>query len=467
VKHRVAVVGGGVAGLAAAYELTERAERLPDGIDLVCLEAGSAPGGTIRSAREQGFLCESAANGFLDDSPATLTLVRRLGLASRLVRARAEAARRFVYRDGRLREMPLSPTDFLRSDVLSLAGKARALVEPLVPCRRAEGEESVHAFARRRVGRRAADVLMDAMVTGMYAGDARRLSLEATFPKLRRMEREHGSLFRALRARRRRARDAAEPAVGTLTSFVDGMQELTDAMAAALGPGLRLGARVTRLSDLGNRGFRVHLAEGAPFDVHAVIVACPAWSAAPIVEPVEPRAARALEGIPCAALAVVHLGYREDALGPFARGFGFLVPRRQGPRILGALWASDIFDGRAPAGSILVSVMIGGALDPAATELSDDELVSLARADLQRVAGVVVAPWFVRVVRHPRGIPQYELGHLGRLEAIEEGLRRHPGLWLTGTSLRGISVNACVEDAPRVAERALEFLAYPSRAAAL
>jgi oxygen-dependent protoporphyrinogen oxidase len=163
----------------------------------------------------------------------------------------------------------------------------------------------------------------------------------------------------------------------------------------------------------------------------------------------------------------VHLGYRRDALGDVAEGFGFLVPRGEGPRILGALWASDIFEGRAPAGGLLITVMIGGAHDPAAVELKDESLIALARADLERTMGLLVAPYFSRIIRHPRGIPQYDVGHVARLAAIDRRLEAFPGLWLGGSALRGISVNSCVSEAPRLAEAALEFFASSESAAAV
>jgi oxygen-dependent protoporphyrinogen oxidase len=460
----VVVVGGGVAGLAASHAIEERARRLGFDLELQCLEATDRPGGNIRTTREKGFLCEWGATGFLDNAPETLALARRLGLEARLVRAHAAAARRFILRKGKLREVPLGPGAFLTSRVLSPWGKLRLLLEPLAPARRDRGTESIHAFASRRIGRAAADVLVDAMVSGVFGGDARRLELETTFPKMRRMESEHGSLFRAMLAGRKRARAtggaAGGPAGpgGTLTSFRDGLQELIDALALALGPGLRLETPVTRLSTLGDRGFRVHLREGAPLDVDAVVLACPAWCAAPLVETMDGELAGALADIPSAPLAVVHVGYRRDAVGPQPDGFGFLVPRGEGPRILGALWPTCMFDGRAPEGSSLTTVMVGGAHDPALAALPEADLLRLVREDLAATLGIHANPYFERIIRHPRGIPQYTLGHRERLEAVERRLAALPGLWITGNSLRGVSVNACVAETPGVAEAALSFL---------
>lgn len=464
-RPRVAVIGAGVSGLTVAFELSERAQRLPGGIDLVCLERSPRTGGNILTIARDGFVCEWGPNGFLDNSPPTLTLVRRLKLTERVVRAEETSARRFIFRAGRLREAPATPPRFLRSDILPWGSKLRVLMEPLIPSKRDDRDESVFEFASRRIGRGAASVLVDAMVTGIYAGDVRSLSLPATFPKMRQMEAEHGTLFRAMLARRRAARESGEsgggPAGpgGTLTSFRGGMQELTDTLAAKLGGRLRLSARVESVGDLGRRGFRVHQAEGAPLDVDAVVLACPAWHAAPLVAPMDPELSGAMTGIGSASLAVVHLGYRDGTFGETPNGFGFLVPRGQGLRILGTIWASCVFPGRAPRGSVLLTSMIGGAHDPAAVELDDKTLVAAVREDLRRAMEIHADPFFVEIMRHPRGIPQYNLGHPERVRAIERRLGEHPGLFVSGNSYHGISVNACVEEAPRVAEAVLDHLA--------
>jgi len=461
----VVVVGGGVSGLTVAYEILERSQRLAERVDVLCLEAGDRAGGNIRSERVDGFLCEAGPTGFLDNAPATVTLARRLGLAERIVRARPEAANRYIYRAGALRKVPLDPLSFVRSGILSPRGKLRLLGEPLAR-RSQKDDESVHEFAARRIGTEAASVLVDAMVSGVYAGDSRQLSLAATFPKMHRMERDHGSLFRAMLAKRKRARaegsdDGGGPAGpgGVLTSFRDGLEELTRALADSLGDRLRLGTPVEQVSSMGWRGIRVLPAHGAPIDADAVVLCCPAWRAAPIVRSLDASLHEAIDAIPSAPLAVVHTGFRTLALGGQPAGFGFLVPRGQGPRILGSLWITQIFDGRATDGASLFTSMVGGAHDPEAADLADDKLLSVVLGDLGRVMGITVRPYFTRVVRWPRGIPQYVLGHPQRLRTIEERVRRYPGLFIAGNSYHGISVNACVEEAPRVAEAVLEHLA--------
>lgn len=469
-ERTVVVIGGGVAGLATAYEIVQRSRGT---VDVVCFEAARRPGGNIRSDREEGFVCEWGPNGFLDNVPATLDLVERLGLARRLLPSDEAAARRYIFRAGKLRKLPGGAASFLTSDVLSWPGKLRVLTEPFRGAPRLPEEAgSVYDFAARRIGKEAASVLVDAMVSGIYAGNARALCLRSTFPKMWAMESQHGSLTRAMLARRKEAKSGAGPSGGPsgpggrLTSFLDGLQELTDALALALGRSLRLGAAVSRVSDMGVRGFRVHPAEGAPIDASAVVLACAAPQAAALVQSMDGELARAMAGVPEASLAVVHLGFDAAELGRPLDGFGFLVPRRQGPRILGTLWTSSIFPMRAPADKALLTTMIGGAHDPEAVTLPDERLVDLVRLDLQATMGLAATPRFVRIYRHPRGIPQYDLGHQDRLEAIDSRLREHPGLFVSGNSYRGISVNACVEEAPKLAESALALVARRRSAAA-
>ena len=463
---RVVVVGAGISGLGAAFEILDRGERFPWPLELVCIDRAERAGGHIRSVRDAGFLCEWGPTGFLDNVPATLTLVRRLSLETELMPAREDAHTRFLYRRGALRKLPTSPFDFLRSGVLSPWGKLRVLGEALVRKRTASADESVHDFAARRIGAEAAETLIDAMVGGIWAGDTRQLSLKAAFPKMAEMERLHGGLFRAMLAGRKKGRDESEQEGGgspfgpggTLTSFRGGMQTLTDALAAALGDRLRLNTGVTAISDLGERGFRVHLEEGAPLEADAVVLATPTFVSSGLLREMDAGIASVLDSIPYAGLAVVHLGFAYETLDSGPQGFGFLAPRGEKMRSLGSLWPSDIFVGRAPSGLRLTTTMIGGAHDEDAVRLDDEELTRIVLDDLRTAMGFVVAPRFKRVVRHHRAIPQYTLGHLDRVAAIEQALAARPGLEIGGNGMYGLSVNSCIEEAGPLAERILDLL---------
>lgn len=451
----VVVIGAGIAGLSVAWELSSRDGMLPEGAGVTVLEASPRAGGNIRTERRDGYLCEWGPTGFLDDAPATLDACRRLGLGPRLTPANEAAARRFIVRGGKLRELPKGPLSFLASDVLTLRGRLRVFGEPFVPQRRNDADESVFEFAKRRIGAEAARVLVDALITGIWAGDAERLSLPSALPKLAALEREHGGLVRGMIARKGKGGGAAGPA-GRLTSFPDGLEELPAAFVASLGDRLRLGVRVSGI-ERREGGYRIAIDGAAPIDASAVVLACPSWFAAPVVSGLDAALSEQIDGIPTVAVAVVHLGLaRKDAAG--LQGFGFLIPRGETPSVLGVLLPSNIFPERAPDGQALATVMLGGARDPAAVDASDAELVRRAMSVLSSVAGIRGEPGFCSIIRHARAIPQYVLGHAARLTAIEARVREFPGLFLAGNSYRGIAINACIADAPKVAESVASFL---------
>ena len=466
-KKRIVIAGGGIAGLSIAWAIKQRAPE----IDIVLLERGPRPGGNIRTDHIDGYVCEAGPDGFLDSAPATLTLVRDLSLNSRLLPSNDQARRRYIFRNGRLSEVPSSPGAFLKTPLLSARAKLRVLCEPFAAARR-DDDESIIDFAARRIGSEAATVLVDSMVSGIYAGDAAALSLKACFPKMRQIEDEHGSLVRGLIATRRTRKRSDTPGApaGRLTSFIGGMSDLIDALTRALGPMVHTSTAVTsihhnRTPSLSpgtppGRAYRVATSQGT-LDADAVVLSGPAAESARIVRGLDGPLATAIEGIPTAPLAVVCLGFDEAAIRRETEldGFGFLVPRGEGIRILGALWETSIYQHRAPAGKVLIRVMIGGARDPDAVSLCDADLRRVVRSDLKRTMNVSTVPEFVRVTRHTRGIPQYVLGHDARMQRIKALLQPYHGLFVAGNSYRGVSINACIADAPSVADAALRAIA--------
>lgn len=460
---RAVIAGGGIAGLSIAHAIRQRDRS----VDVVVLEGQDRVGGNIRTEVLEGYRCEWGPDGFLDNAPATLALAHAVGLGPRLLPSRDEARRRFIFRNGRLHEVPTSVSAFVRSPLLSLRGKARLALEPLA--RRRDGQdESIHEFASRRIGDEAASVLVDSMVSGIFAGDARALSLRACFPRMWQLETDHGSLVRAMIATRgtRRKDDAVGAPAGRLTSFAAGMAELPEAIARTLGGALKTGTALLQLrkgrqreafATSGASGFTAGSSAGT-MDADAVVLAGPSDQSAQIISGFDSTLGSLVAGIAAAPLAVVCLGYDAAALaaerGPLD-GFGFLVPRREGPRILGALWESSIYSNRAPEGKALLRVMIGGAADPGATDLDEEALLATVRADLTRTMGLSLAPEFVRIIRHRRGIPQYTKGHVARLQRIDSLLKAHPGLFLAGNSYRGVAINSCIAEADSIAERVL------------
>ncbi len=470
--QRIVIIGGGIAGLSTALYLRDGAAALPGGLEISVLEAGSRVGGNIRTDYCDGFTVERGPNGYLDNAPATAALVERLGLTSEVQKADDRASKRFLYRDGRLHLLPTGPLGFLRSRVLSPRGRARLLFEPLAR-RKAEGvvDETIYEFASRRIGAEAADVFIDAMVSGIFAGDTRKLSLASTFPKLAEMEAEHGSLARAMLARIRARRAEAGEQIraggptgpgGTLTSFRRGLDTLIDRLAGELHGLIRCHHEVAAIEPTASSrspfGWRIAPTAGQTLDANAVVVAIPSPRAAPLLTAVDRTLGKAVAQIPTASLAVIALGYDAAAISGPLDGFGYLIPRGEGLRSLGCLWDSSIFPGRAPEDKALMRVMIGGAHDPDAAELDDRSLLSIVAADVEATMGLTAAPSLSRVYRHPIGIAQYVRGHRARLDTIHERLGELSGLWVTGSSFHGSSMNACIEQAAALAREIRAFL---------
>lgn len=463
---RIVIAGGGIAGLSIAWAIRRRD---PDA-EIQVLERSARTGGYIRTEHLDGYICESGPGGFLDNAPATLELVREAGLESRLLPSADAARKRYIVRAGRLSEVPTSVAGFLKSRLLSARGKLRMAWEPFAPPR-PEGEESIFEFASRRVGHEAASVLVDPMVSGVFAGDAQALSLRACFPRMWQLEEDHGGLFRALLATRRsRRRDAALGAPsGRLTSFVGGMSDLTDGLTQGLGTAVRTSTAVVGLRTREGSTIRPDAASARRYAVSttagtieadAVVLSGPASESSTVLSGLDPVLGALLQTIPTAPLAVVCLGYDTQDIASQCdlAGFGFLVPRTEGVRILGALWETSNYRNRAPANKTLLRVMIGGARDRQAVSLSDGELLQVVAQDLARTMGVSAAPEFVRIIRHPRGIPQYVKGHLAKVRRIDTMLEAHAGLFLAGNSYRGVSINSCIAEAERVADAVLQSL---------
>lgn len=442
-SYQAAVVGGGVTGLCTAFYLS----RILGSDQVVVLEASKRLGGQTQTSREDGFVCDWGPNGFLDREPLTLQWIDDLGLSGQLVRANEAAAHRFILRDGELKEIPLSPPRFLTSSVLSLPGRLRVLGEPLIRSKTSE-TESLWGFGARRIGREAADYMIDPMASGIFGGDAKKLALAACFPRMVAMEHEHGSLFAAMLAKRKQKKNvsAAGPA-GVLTSFARGIGYLPEQIAKRSDFEVRTGTAVKGLRETAD-GFVVELESGL-LECRFLVIALPAYTAAVIVGDFDRTLSTTLSQIPFASMTVLCTGYRREKVGHDLNGFGFLVPRNQGRRVLGCIWTSSVFPGRSPEGWIQLRTMIGGAGDPDAINLSDKELVELFQNDVGPLLQIDSDPEFLQIYRWPRAIAQYNIGHLERLRQIEAAEQRHPGLVLAGNSYRGVGLNDCVVSAHR------------------
>jgi oxygen-dependent protoporphyrinogen oxidase len=465
--RRVVIAGAGITGLVAAHRLLEK----EPGLDVALLEAAGRSGGNMGTESVDGFLFERGPNGFTDAVPSTLELARGLGLVERLIASGPLAKRRYLLKRGKLHALPSGPLGLLASPLLSVRGRLRLITEPLRGPASPEMEESVAAFGRRRLGREATFTLLDPFVTGVYAGDMERLSMAAAFPRAVALEREHGSLLKGLaaraRARRKEAAGGGAPAggglAGTLHSFRGGLQDLADALESRLGGRARLRAPVEAVRRKG-AAYDVVLRDGSSLPADAVVAAMPAPRAATLFSAWNADLSNALEEIPYAPVAVVCLGYPRERIAHPLDGFGFLVPRDQGLRTLGAIWVSSVFPEHAPEGAASLRVLLGGARDPEVVGLSEEDLRSLVLAEVGPVLGIRGEPSAWRVYRYPVGIPQYNIGHSKRLRRIDGWLRSLPGLFLTGNAYRGVGLNDCVAEGGRVAGEVLSYLDRSSAA---
>jgi protoporphyrinogen/coproporphyrinogen III oxidase len=475
--RRLVVIGGGISGLAAAWSAhrtleghraieahrtIENSPAVGPRTEVLLLEAEDAVGGKVRSVVRDDWLVEHGPTGYLDNEAAVDRLVAAAGIDR--IPANAAAARRFLVRGGALREIVPHPLRFARSGLLSPLGLLRLAGETFLPRRSDGADESVWEFARRRLGREVADRLIAPMVLGVFAGDARRISLRSAFPRMRELEEEYGSLIRALIHLQRRGSSGgpAGPA-GVLTSFAGGLQALPHALATRAPFPIRTSARVEGIHPGERGGWRIAVAgDGEAVPADAVVLACEAWRARPLLLPFAPSLARALEPIPHPPVIVAALGFGAEARARTPHGFGALIARPEGFRILGVLWDTHLFAGRSPDGHILMRAMLGGAVDSEAAALDDAQVLQAVRGDLRRLLGIEEPPLFSEIVRWPRAIPQYEIGHGDRVAEAESALAelsaRHPGLELAGNYLHGIAFGKAARAGEEAGVRAARTL---------
>lgn len=454
---RVVIVGAGVSGLTTAVSILHQAKGLGFSPEVLVLDCAERPGGKMWSEREAGFVVEHGPNGFLDGKPEALELAHSLGLEQSLIRASPFAKKRFIVRNGRLCKLPESPQAFLASRLLSFRGKIRVLLEPFSRPPK-DDDETLAAFAQRRLGKEALDFLIDPMVSGVFAGDPAKLSLKAAFPRIYELEQSYGGLFKALwRLRKTRRGGPAGPA-GTLTSFRGGVRTLIETLTQILGHRLVLSTPVKRI-ECSREGYSVvPETGGARYQAIAVVLACPAYEAAKILDPLSPDIAHELSSIYYAPISVVATAFnRRDVPHPLD-GFGFLVPGRESRPILGTLWDSSVFEGRAPEGFVLLRSMVGGAKAPELASLPERDLIELVLAELKSLLGVKARPERTWVYYHNQGIPQYNKGHVERVNSIFSALALLPGIFLCSNAYRGIGLNDCVREAQITAKGVLDFL---------
>ena len=464
----VVVVGGGIAGLAAAHRLRERR---PD-LRLTLLEADHRLGGKIATERADGFVVESGPDSFLAAKPRGVGLCTEVGIDGELQGISPRPRRAYVARGAAMHELPEGLSGLVpirlgplaRSGLLSPLGKLRLAMDYRLPPRSGDDDESLGGFVRRRLGDEAWERLVEPLMAGIYAGDGDRLSLLATFPQLRAAEVAHGGLIKGVAAVKAAAVAPATPGPAFVTPR-SGLDRLVEALVDRLRAGgveLRTGAAVREVRPGGTGGGWLRLEDGATVTAEAVVVATPAFVAGDLLAGVDGGLAADLRAIPHASSAIVTLAYPNAAIARPLDAHGYLVPRAEGSPILACTWSSEKWAGRAPAGWTLLRVFVGRFGQEAIFCRGDDELLELARAEVERRLGATGEPGLARVGRWPQGMPQYLVGHRERVARIEAAGERFPWLALAGNAYRGVGIPDCIASGEAAAERLLAGLGSPT-----
>jgi oxygen-dependent protoporphyrinogen oxidase len=463
---RIAVIGGGIAGLAAAHRLVELSRERQQPIQLTLLEAGKRLGGAIGTERTDGFVIEAGPDSFISEKPWGIKLCERIGFTTRLVGTRDENRRTYVVHNGRLHSLPdgfllLAPTQFwplITTRLFTWPGKLRMAMDLLLPRGAQRGDESLGSFVTRRLGREALERVAQPLVGGIYTADPDDLSLAATMPRFLEMERKFRSVIWAMWTAQRRAPAAGRAMSGArwslFVSVDDGMQSLVDALAQRLPEGsVRLGTPVSSVRR--EQSWKITTAGNDTIEADAVVLATPAHQSAGFVTDLDARLADELRGVPYASSATVSLAYRNDQIPARLDGFGFVVPLVEARSIVACTYSSMKYPGRAPEGDVLMRCFVGGAMQQNLFDQDDMTMIESVRRELRELLGITGEPLLRRIHRHAQAMPQYRVGHLDRMARIDACLAQHPDLAVAGNAYRGVGIPDCVHTGEMAAEHVL------------
>ncbi len=455
----VLIIGGGISGLACAYELGRSS------VDFLLLEKQKRLGGTVRTERVDDFILDTGPDAFLTQKPAAVGLCKEIGLESRLIPTNPAERNVFVLHRGALHPLPEGmvltvPTrilPFVSSSLFSPLGKLRMGLELFVPPRRDDGEESIGSFVERRLGREALERLAEPLLAGIHSGTPDRLSMDKLFPRFVALEKKHGSLIRGMRKMRpKRGKGSSET---MFMSLAGGMVELVEALRERLPvESILYGQKVCRLSRDG-RHYRAETTSGETFRADAVVLSMPLHATRGITESLSTELSSALANHRSVSTAIVFLAFPKGGVRHPLNGYGFVVPASEGRRIAAGTFISTKFPNRSPESHVLMRAFLGGARDPAVLTLADDELIELARTELGEILGGLPTPTLSRIYRWDNGTPQVEVGHGEKLARLDRILEEFPGLQIVANGLRGVGIPDCIADGRRAAREIVERLA--------
>ena len=442
---KIGIVGGGISGLATAFYIRQAH---PD-VEIVLFEKDKTLGGKMSTKEVEGFFFEAGSNGFLSNKPDTLELVKLSGCDDILIKSNDSARKRFIYKDF-LCPLPESPKAFLKSPLLSFAGKLRVAGEFFIPAKKDDSDETLQSFGYRRVGKEMTDVFLDAMVAGIFASTPDKISVNSAFPAVVKLEHEYGGLFRGMLAKKKKE---AGPG-GVLMSFEKGVSNFIERLAKVSNIEIYTNTGVERVDKL-EQGYALVVNDKEIF-CDKVILTSPAFVSAKLIEKMDSQLCTMLNDIEYSPISIVGFGY--DALAHDLDGFGLLTTTSAHKEILGVLWDSSIFDDRAPKGKKSLRVMIGGQRNPTLALKSEKELIEIAKNGIKETMGLDATPDVIFVERYEKGIPNYRPGHGARMVKLFEILSQHSGLYLNANAYFGVGLNDCVSNSKKCAQYVMNDL---------
>lgn len=462
---RIGIIGAGISGLTVSYRLKQL---LKENVEIRIHEKAGRTGGTIFTERYSGFVIEGGPDCFITEKPWAMELASEIGIKNRLIGTDPDHRKTFVFSRGRLHQIPeglilMIPTKILpllTSSLFSLPGKIRMGMEVFLPAKKSEDDESLKDFILRRFGREALEKIAEPLVAGVHAGDPDTMSVKSSFPRFVEMERKYRSLILGMLKMRRefkkRTGEATERSM--FMTFISGLSELTEKLEFLIGhDSIELNSEVVKILREG-RKYHLILRDGNRRIYDTIILALPSYTAGMMIEEIAPELSGHLKGIPFISTATVTLAYKLSDIHHDLNGYGFVVPSREGRRIMAATWSSSKFKYRVPEGYGMIRCFVGGARNQWMVDLRDDELLRIVREEIRDIMGIHAEPHITRIYRWHRAMPQYVIGHENNLREIEREMEKLPGLFLTGSSYRGIGISDCIKNATEVALQVKKFI---------